>query len=140
MCILEILETILYRCVETRYPAVNIVVYTGDTEAAPDQILAKARDRYFFLKKYLWYNKGKTCNFRFSWVFEFVFYIFSWKIILLKIIFGLKVKKKDEINLPFHLQFFFLPSNLLKSFHPRRVGAGVTLKIVHTSSLFIWYF
>ena len=30
-CILEILEIILYRCVVTRYPPVNIVVYTRDT-------------------------------------------------------------------------------------------------------------
>jgi len=34
------------RCVQIRYPAASIVVYTGDTEAAPDQILNKARDRF----------------------------------------------------------------------------------------------
>ena len=34
------------RAVQTRYPAVKILVYTGDTDAAPDMILAKARDRF----------------------------------------------------------------------------------------------
>jgi len=34
------------RAVQTRYPAARIVVYTGDTDAAPDMILAKARDRF----------------------------------------------------------------------------------------------
>jgi len=34
------------RCVQTRYPVVNIYIYTGDTDAAPDQILQKARDRF----------------------------------------------------------------------------------------------
>ena len=29
-----------------RYPAARILVYTGDTDAAPDMILAKARDRF----------------------------------------------------------------------------------------------
>ena len=29
-----------------RYPAARIFVYTGDTDAAPDMILAKARDRF----------------------------------------------------------------------------------------------
>ena len=42
-------ERVLWSAVkvtQTRYPAVKIVVYTGDTEAAPDMILAKARDRF----------------------------------------------------------------------------------------------
>ena len=34
------------RAVQTRYPAAKIVVYTGDVDAAPDMILAKARDRF----------------------------------------------------------------------------------------------
>eukprot|EP00088_Acartia_fossae_P062987 TRINITY_DN7649_c0_g1_i9.p1 TRINITY_DN7649_c0_g1~~TRINITY_DN7649_c0_g1_i9.p1 ORF type:complete len:489 (-),score=45.40 TRINITY_DN7649_c0_g1_i9:212-1678(-) len=34
------------RCVQTRYPDAHIVVYTGDTDAAPDQILNKARQRF----------------------------------------------------------------------------------------------
>jgi len=34
------------RAVQARYPAAKIVVYTGDTEAAPDMILTKARDRF----------------------------------------------------------------------------------------------
>jgi len=34
------------RAVQVRYPAVKILVYTGDTDAAPDMILAKARDRF----------------------------------------------------------------------------------------------
>ena len=29
-----------------RYPAAKIIIYTGDTDAAPDMILAKARDRF----------------------------------------------------------------------------------------------
>ena len=29
-----------------RYPAAKIVIYTGDVDAAPDMILAKARDRF----------------------------------------------------------------------------------------------
>ena len=29
-----------------RYPAATITIYTGDTEAAPDMILAKAKDRF----------------------------------------------------------------------------------------------
>ncbi len=33
------------RCVQTRYPAANCVIYTGDVDAAPDQIIAKAMDR-----------------------------------------------------------------------------------------------
>jgi len=32
--------------VQTRYPAARIVIYTGDTDAAPDQILARARERF----------------------------------------------------------------------------------------------
>ena len=32
--------------IKVRYPAVKILVYTGDTDAAPDMILAKARDRF----------------------------------------------------------------------------------------------
>ena len=42
-------ERVLWSAVkvtQTRYPAVKIVIYTGDTEAAPDMILAKARDRF----------------------------------------------------------------------------------------------
>jgi hypothetical protein len=35
----------LPRCVQTRYPAANCVIYTGDVDAAPDQIIAKAMDR-----------------------------------------------------------------------------------------------
>ena len=31
---------------QVRYPAARILVYTGDTDAAPDMILAKARDRF----------------------------------------------------------------------------------------------
>jgi alpha-1,2-mannosyltransferase len=34
------------RAVQTRYPAAAIVIYTGDTDAAPDMILAKARERF----------------------------------------------------------------------------------------------
>ena len=34
------------RAVQVRYPAARILIYTGDTEAAPDMILAKARDRF----------------------------------------------------------------------------------------------
>lgn len=34
------------RAVQVRYPAARILVYTGDTDAAPDMILAKARDRF----------------------------------------------------------------------------------------------
>ena len=34
------------RAVQTRYPAVKILVYTGDTDAAPDMIIGKARDRF----------------------------------------------------------------------------------------------
>ena len=42
-------ERVLWSAVkvtQTRYPAVKIVIYTGDTDAAPDMILAKARDRF----------------------------------------------------------------------------------------------
>jgi len=34
------------RAVQARYPAVRLIIYTGDTDAAPDMILAKARDRF----------------------------------------------------------------------------------------------
>jgi len=34
------------RAVQVRYPAAKILVYTGDTDAAPDMILGKARDRF----------------------------------------------------------------------------------------------
>jgi len=34
------------RAVQIRYPAIKILVYTGDTDAAPDMILSKARDRF----------------------------------------------------------------------------------------------
>jgi len=34
------------RAVQVRYPAAKILVYTGDTDAAPDMILSKARDRF----------------------------------------------------------------------------------------------
>jgi len=42
-------ERVLWSAVkvtQTRYPAVKILIYTGDTDAAPDMILAKARDRF----------------------------------------------------------------------------------------------
>ena len=42
-------ERVLWSAVkvtQTRYPAVKIIIYTGDTDAAPDMILAKARDRF----------------------------------------------------------------------------------------------
>lgn len=34
------------RAVQTRYPAAKLIIYTGDTDAAPDMILAKARERF----------------------------------------------------------------------------------------------
>jgi len=34
------------RCTHARYPAARILVYTGDTEAAPDMILGRARERF----------------------------------------------------------------------------------------------
>ena len=36
----------MVRVTQTRWPAARIVIYTGDTEAAPDMILTKARDRF----------------------------------------------------------------------------------------------
>ena len=36
---------VTFRCVQTRYPACKVIVYTGDTEAAPDQIIQKASQR-----------------------------------------------------------------------------------------------
>jgi len=34
------------RCINVRYPAARIIIYTGDTEAAPDMILSRARERF----------------------------------------------------------------------------------------------
>jgi len=34
------------RAIHKRYPAATCIIYTGDTDAAPDQILAKARERF----------------------------------------------------------------------------------------------
>lgn len=34
------------RAIHARYPAAKCIIYTGDTDAAPDQILSRARDRF----------------------------------------------------------------------------------------------
>ena len=44
-------DVFLFRCVQIRYPTVHIVIFTGDTDAAPDQILSKARTRLLIVFK-----------------------------------------------------------------------------------------
>ena len=44
--------------IHKRYPAATCIIYTGDTDAAPDQILAKAEQRWDMFAFYCFMNRS----------------------------------------------------------------------------------